>query len=587
MAIDCVTGLGYNTAMYRRSLLLFLIVIGCMPGGSSALSVIRPGEPRIRFNKVVAPARAEQGEELRIVAFVTPLQNIWENEQIFFHLITPDAVIKDYPPEGWEQKGIVVNANTRPLIASQNWVVGSDVQLGPITLLIPKSLPPGKYLYQMGLFNTVTSPRKVYMREPYANKEIKDWIVGSVEVEAGRVREAGGKEETVLSDFENLEDVKKWESGRKGEIGLVSGAAALDGNYSALLAFPAGAPMPIVMLQSFFVSAAPDCNDWEDYDYLEFLLRGSFDPHSYGANKLTLQIKDAGGARFQRPLQDLERSKAGEQKGDAGGVSGAPVYLLKLPIADVAESIDVGNIRHLGFFASGLPEQQGWFLTVTIDDLTLVAPKGRRPEAEEPFIIYEGADYSDTTYPGGILKVSARFTIARRFKQNYRVFIHAIQETPPHFSMNVDRDPFRSTTTWEVGKIHEEGPIEVMVPANAPPGKYVLNVGLFRMRSDVGTEVRYVKTYRWSDGIFTEEQPTSPIDYVRLPYLNRTSKEQWRVGVFTVLEKRGRPAAGTAEERQEMRDLVTGTEKNILSKPPPPLEIKSPVRRLEQRTVPE
>ncbi|MCX6357976.1 MAG: hypothetical protein NT045_08920 [Candidatus Aureabacteria bacterium] len=560
------------------------IIVCFAPHEGASLSTIREGEPRIRFNRLVAPARGQQGETVGVVAFVTPLQNIWEPETIFFHLISPDAVTGEHPAAGWEQKGIVVNANTAPLIPAQNWVVGSEVQLGPVTLAIPKTLPPGKYLYQMGLFYTVSSPKAMYVREPYTNKEIPDWVLGSIEVEGPRTAKAGERVETMLSDFESLEDLKKWESRRQGEIGLVGGDRAIGGSYSAVLGFPANGAIPIVMLESFFATAAPEYTDWGLYDYLEFLIRSSFSPNVYDAGKLSIQVKDASGSRFQRALADLERKRVGAEKGEEEQKRGAQsgVYRLRLPIIDIAQRLDIENIRHLGIFATGLPEGEKWFLTVAIDHLKLVSEGGHKTDISEPFLIFEGIESPPTVTPGGDLKLGVKLSIARRFKSDYRFFIHATKTDAPPFTIHVEREPFRSTTTWEVGKIHYEGPIDLPIPLDAPPGTYALNVGLFKARGDLAGVARYVNTYRWSDGVYTEEQPSLPVDYIRLPYLNRTSKQQWNVGELKIIL---RAAAGGATsidlQQKEMESIVTQTQQGVLSKPAPPaaLNVKPAVKR--------
>lgn len=612
-----------------------LLVLGA--GAASPLSLLRPGEPRFKFNKLVAPEKVEQGDEFKIVAFVTPLQNIWDDERVFFHLLTPDAVMKEYPAQGWQQKGIIVNANAASQINSQRWIVGEDVQLGPETIEIPRGLAPGTYLIQMGLFYIADSAKEKYMREPYANKDIKDWIVGSVEITAPKQVRDGGRVELMLSDFETLEDIKKWESGRSGEIGLVGVDEALDGQYSGCLAFPASAYLPIAMLQSFFESAPPEYTDWEQYDYLEFLFRGEFAPGAYDASHISIQIKDVGGSRFQRPLGELEKVKfenvdrAEVQAGAAGAATngekrarprgnrrngndgaaravsegdssparkpmtgpqqtsnvgtpgngdekGAPanggprgtVYCIRVPVADIASRIDIGNVSHLGFWAQGLPENEEWYLTGIIDDIKLVAEKGKKPDWSEPFVVFENLECPATASPGTAIKMGASFTIARKFRQDYSLYIHIIREEAPHFAMHLERNSFRSTSTWEVGRMHTEGPIYVPVPQDAPPGNYFVNVGLFKTRDELTGSTRYVNTYKWSDGVYTEEQPTLPTDYIKQPYLNRDSKQQWTVGKITIVPARkGKTAPEAVDEMKEMESLIKNTEADILAKPAP------------------
>lgn len=590
-------------AFLNRSVCVSAALLVLAAGTAFPLSLLRPGEPRFKFNKIIAPEKAEAGDEFKIVAFVTPLQNIWDEEQIFIHLLSPDAVVSEYPAQGWQQKGIVLNANTAPRIPSQRWIVGEDVQLGPVSIEIPRGLAPGTYLIQMGLFYIIDPAKKMFVREPYANRDIKDWIVGSIEVTAPRQVRNGNRVEIVLSDFETLGDVKKWESGRRGEMGLVGAGEALDGQYSGCLSFPSDAYLPITMLQSYFESAPPEYTDWEQYDYLEFLFRGEFTPGLYNASHITLQVKDAGGGRYQRPLSEFEMTEvenAAPAEAPAGG-TGAPknppggaapsatppaddgnngeeepvgprgtVYRMRLPVTDIASRIDVGNVGHLGFFAWGLSERKDWYLTAVIDDIKLVAEKGKKPDWSEPFVVFEGIESPATAPPGSAIKMEASFTIARKFRQDYSVFIHIIREDPPHYEMHVERNPFRSTTTWEVGRLHTEGPIYIPVPQDALPGNYLINVGLFKVREDVSGNARYVNTYRWSDGIYAEEQPTVPVDYIKQPYLNRDSKQQWTVGKISITPGgTARAVTGSAEEAKEMERIIRNTATGILAKPAP------------------
>ena len=586
-------------AFLKRGACLAAVLLALGAGVAFPLSLLRPGEPRFKFNRIVAPAKAEAGDQFRVLAFVTPLQNIWDEERIFLHLLESDAVMDEYPADGWDQKGILVNANAAPQIPSQRWVVGEDVQLGPVTFEIPRGLAPGTYLIQMGLFHVVDPVKRVFMREPYANREIKDWIVGSVEVTAPRRIENGSRVELLLSDFETLGDVKKWESGRRGELGLVGGAEALSGDYSGCLAFPSNTYLPIVMMQSFFESAPPEYTDWGQYDYLEFLFQGQFSPRAYDGSHVSIQIKDAGGGRFQRRLDELERVNvergahgdwasatengptpvagpqtpvpARRENASAPNGSNGSAFRMRLPVVDIATRIDIGNIAHLGFWASGLPEREDWFLTAVVDDIKLVAEEGRKPGwFDEPFVVFEKLKCPATAVPGTAIRMEAAFSLARKFRQDYSLFIHVIGEEPPHYAMHVERRPFRSTTTWEVGRMHTEGPLHVPVPQDVPPGNYFVNVGLFKVRDELNTNARYVNTYRWSDGVYTEEQPTLPVDYIKQPYLNRDSAQQWRVGKIAIVSRKAEKSApAMAAESQEMEDLVKSTASGILTKPAP------------------
>ena len=603
-------------------------------GAAYPLSLVREGQPRIKFNRLVAPDRVTQGQVFRLVAFVTPLQNIWEKEAVFLHLIKPDAVRTSYPREGWSQDNIVINANITPAIPSERWIVGEDVQLGPINFGIPYDLPPGKYLLQLGLFHTKDPAKKVYVREPYANEEIKDWVVGSIQVEQGKIEDNGGRVEVMLSDFETLSDVRKWESRRRGRIGLVS--QALAGRYSGLFGFPAKAYLPVVWLGTFFETASEDYTNWNQYDYLEFLMSGEFTNWQYDASNVAIQVKDSGGARFQRLLKDIQKTKLtakmlaesktpeesgkkGEKAGDAKTLAstdpavsagdqiniesvaaleekGKDVYAMRLPVADVAGLVDTTNVRELGFYATQLPPTGNWYVSIIVDNLKLVAERGLKPDWQEPFVVFEGLKCPKTVVAGDTLQVSASFSIARKFRREYSIFVHIIQEDTPHFWHHLEKRPFESTVFWKVGKIYTEGPMSIPIAHDAPPGKYWVNVGLYRTYEfgrevERGHRLRYVNIYKWSDGVYTEYQPSKPVDWIKQPYINATSKTQWTVGEVTILAKKRRemPAVETRGQEKQLEEIITTTEKEILKHPPPAkrLEGVQPLRELPSYEITE
>ena len=656
--------------------LLFLSAANSFP-----LSKLRPGQPRIKFVKLEARERAKQGDIFKVTAFITPLQNIWERESAFLHIIKPDAVMDEYPTDGWTQKGIVINADFSPVIPSERWIVGEEVMLGPINFGIPHDMPPGKYLYQIGLFYKEDPTKKVWVREPYVNREIKDWILGTLEVKKADVPADDERVETVISDFEELEGVKRWESMRRGRIGLVSDA--LDGEYSGLFGFPARAYLPKVMIRSFFENSPEQYTNWNSYDYFQFLLRGTFTDWQYDASNVSILIKDSGEARFQRNLKnvlkvplkdDLEdikdnkenisieipkehsakfRSDAGsfyrgrtivatgpievDERGvirvivtdpqslkvtaekeeklaakpevilwrDAGKYVGQTktvvgtivdtylyprdngnlylnfprkalgenAYVMRLSISDIGGKIDTEHIRELAFFAGGFPPTGDWYLTITVDDIKLVAEKGFQPRWTEPFIVFEGLECPKTAVAGEMLELAANFSIARKFRKDYNLFIHLIQKDTPYFFQHLERKFFESPVFWNVGQIYHEGPIRIPISHKAPPGKYMINIGIFRTYdyylAQFGKPL-YVNIYKWSDGVYIEDQPKRPTDWIKQPYLNATSKTQWTVGEVTILA-RGKmiPLKETEMEKKELKEIIAETAKDILPHQPP------------------
>lgn len=616
----------------RKVTVLCLLVLVSFLGTAFPLSMLREGQPRIKFNRLVAPDRAVQGQAFRLVVFVTPLQNIWEKESVFLHLIKPDAVRSEFPEDGWSQEGIIINANISPAIPSQKWIVGEDVQLGPINFGVPQDLPSGKYLFQIGLFHTKDSGKGVYVREPYTNQDITDWVVGELQVDKAVEETNGSRIEVMISDFETLGDIRKWESRRRGRVGIVS--EALAGQYSGLLGFPARAYLPVVYLGNFFQSASEDYTNWNQYDFVEFLMSGEFTHWQYDAANIALQIKDSGGARFQRTLKDIEKIKldiptlkaisetGAENPGKNTGapeiaVHGSPkhsrkdeinegdiaalesrgkdVYAMRVPVADIAGRVDTTNIRELGFYATELPPVGDWYVSIMVDNIKLVAERSHKPEWEEPFIIFEGLNCPENVVAGDTLELSATFSIAHKFRSEYSIFTHIIQQDSPHIGHHLEKRPFESTIFWKVGKIYTEGPLRIPIAHDTPPGKYWVNIGLYRTyefghEATRGQRLRYVNIYKWSDGIYTEDQPSRPVDWIKQPYINATSKTKWTVGELTVMARgKEMPAVLFKNEQKQLEEMVTTTEKEILKHPPPAKrgEGISPLRELPSYEIKE
>ena len=476
----------------KRLLSLFMLVAIFAPCASLAKSMARPGDPRLTFVDLSfnVPLPIEKGTEFRLSATLKPTQNIWEEERVFLHIVDPDNPDK-----------ILINADFDAPSPVTRWAVGELVKLGPVNLKAPNEIPPGKYKIQLGLFHVREDG--VYVREKYTNPEVKDWVIGDIEFSPAQ-KAVEELPDLVISDFGSSSDLAKWQS-RGVEMSLSDkGGAVVE-----YIKDPAQT-IPSAILQDFFNYSNPKYSDWRKYDRLTYEI--GLSPRY----TVTLQIKDKAGNRFQKDAAE-----------------GGEVGKVEIDLASVGKAIDLMNVGNLSFFTYKPIEN----FTMTLDNIRLVDMG--EIGFERAFVEFKGLSAPEKVKAGSTVDLAASFLIYQKFLKDESMFIHFDRKGEEDGFFSVNKAPLRETTSWPVGELVKEGPLQIYVPPELPPGVYNINLGFFTTQR-TGTDPSYVKTFTDRDGVIYEVQPTKDgIDYVREPYINPPEAGPWTVGEIEILPREG------------------------------------------------
>lgn len=476
----------------KRFLLCVSLIILCIPAPSRAKSIARPGEPRITFVGIDLSLKSPiiLGTTFRLTATVIPTQNIWEEEGVFLHLVHPDT-----------QERVLVNADFTPSYPTTRWAVGEAVKLGPVNLKAPPELPPGKYKIQLGLF--YKGEDGVYVREKYTNPDIKDWIVGEIEF-ISEPRTTAKLPDLILCDFASEGDMAKWQA--RGVKISRRGSAAL---IEYLRTEDSGELIPSAIMQDFFNYADPRYSDWRRYDILQYEF--ALDPDY----KVTLQIKDKSGNRFQRDAVE-----------EGGGRK------MEIDLVTVGKVVDLQKIGNVSFFSYKPKESfEAMLSSIKLIDTGKVGGTARA------FLEFRGLNVPQKARAGMTISLTAHFLIRQRFPMDETMFIHFYRRSDGKGYFTADKDPLVETTDWPVGKLVKEGPLDIFIPTDCPPGVYNIDLGFFTTQK-TGMDPSYVKTFEDGDGVIHEVQPIKDgTDYVREPYINppKTSWGAWTIGEIDIL----------------------------------------------------
>lgn len=464
-------------------------------------SVTREGEPIVKLVDFQAPEKVMQGELFTIYADMSLSKSIQDNRSIFFHIKNP------------RDEKIVINADFDPDPPVSSWLPGEIVGMGPVCLYVPEEVPPGEYNIAMGMVSAKTNSEGSYIREPYANPEIKNFVVGKITFEKAIIKEERREEkELYISNFSDEIDINKWET-RNATIEL-TGIAPPVGK----VIFSAHSLYPAIMLERFFGRAEPKFTDWSHYDYLELEVYQAPDKKGSTAfsSDIFLQIKDSLGNK-QKIVVDNPPPK------------GTPV---KVPLAKFAKGVDLTRVSNFTFFSWSFPKDYTFYISyVKLTTSKEYVGKG-------PFVKLEGVELSkEKLHPGENFTALFNFSITRKFFYEHSLFIHLFDpNNEVNTYLNADVKPRIPTTDWGIGKVIKEGPYTIHIPVNTPPGDYVIEAGLSYAYEPPPGSV-YAKYYRGKDGVFYMQQPTFPVDYVKQQYINYKEYGDWIVGSFRVLPK--------------------------------------------------
>jgi hypothetical protein len=475
-----------------------------LTANAQAKSIIREGEPFISFEKLYAPEVIKQGQFFQISIDVTTKKNIWEDLGTFLHITS----VTD--------NKILINNDFPLTIPSSQWAPGEIIKIGPANSYIPEDLPPGTYNIQLGFYLTKVSPSgTVYVREPYTNKEIKDFVIGQLKVETAQEEAAQKKEDLVLSNFETEEDLKKWEP--TGTLLEQNTAIVAEGNYSAKIVYPKGSDCcPGITLGQFFNYSDPKYSDWTTYDILQFRIFGEKDEegHTHVKYPVTLQVKDKNEKRYKFSIPP-------EQQNDAP---------LAINLSVIGKEVDLSNIGNLTFFVSGTPPDKDY--VVYIDDLRLISLGIEKHKG--PFVKFENLKVSpERVRPNEDINIEASFSISQKFTEDYTISMHLYRATDRAGMFDVNLSPIPPTTLWETNKVITQGRFKIHIPVNSPPGKYNIELALYLTRQ-MPPGALYVKYHRQNDGVYYITQPNYPQDYFKQPYVNYKEYGDWVVGSFEV-----------------------------------------------------
>ncbi|MDP8246953.1 MAG: hypothetical protein P9M00_02355 [Candidatus Tritonobacter lacicola] len=472
----------------KRLLILIILCPFLVPYGANAKSITRPGEPRLTFVNfsIDLPQPIEQGAVFRFTATIIPTQNIWEEEQVFLHIVSPD-----------DPERVLINADFTPPYSTTRWAVGEAVKLGPINLKAPREFKPGKYKIQLGLFHRRDDG--VYVREKYTNADIKNWLVGDIEFKAPP-RTGVKLPDLVISDFSSAADLAKWQA---------RGVDLSRRNNTCVVEYISDEanPIPSVILQDFFNYSDPKYSDWREYDRLSYEI--GLDPEY----NVMLQIKDKGGNRYQ--------VRATEEEGKGGKV--------EVDLVSVGKVIDLQRIGNLSFFTYKPANN----FTMTLGDIRIIDTG--EVGFTRAFIEFKGLNAPKKARADSTITLTAHFLLHQKFPRDETMFIHFYRISDRSGYFTADKRPLKETSRWATGKVVSEGPLKIYIPPDSPPGIYNIDLGFFSTQR-TGADPVYVKAFTDSEGVIHEVQPTKAgTDYVRQPYTNPSAAGPWTVGEIEIL----------------------------------------------------
>jgi hypothetical protein len=487
-----------------KSYPFLLMFLALFLANAQAKSIIREGEPIITFKKLYVPQTLNQGELYNISADMMTEKNIWDNMSLFFHIT-----------KAGDDK-IIINNDFGLSLPSVQWTPGEIVKVGSALGYIPQDLAPGDYDIKMGLFSSKISPEGVvYVREPYTNKEIKDFVVGKINVREFNAQEAKKKEDLIISNFETLVELRKWQP-RQCTIEQDTENVA-EGKFAAKITYLKNQGCcPSAILESFFNYSDPKYSNWINYDMLQFQIYGAKDSEgrTYLKYPVSIQVKDSAERRYQWPIPTTQEK-------------GKPMTFL---LSEINKVVDVTGIKNLSFWVAGTPPDTDW--VIYLDDIRLVSLGVDKQK--DTFVRFEGIKISpDKVKPGESIEISPSFSTTQRFTEDYGLYIHIYRSTDKAGWFNADTSFSSPTTAWEVNKIVPQGPYIIYIPPQSPPGIYSIEMGLF-LAKELPQGTQYVKYHRGNNGTYFIEQPSLPLDYFKLPYLNYEQYGDRVVGNFEV-----------------------------------------------------
>ncbi len=460
---------------------------------------VREGDPRLTFISFNLQTEIAQGELVRGSLFFKVTEPLEEDLKVFFHLVPPG------------QNQTVLNADFSPHYQTRLWDVNQIVEAGPFVLGIPLNFEPGEYDIRAGLLQIVREEDEVlYLREPYTNPEIENFIIGRITVTETDAPEAEASAELDLFDLGNEAEIIFWETlGAEVEAMNYSdeGGQSLSAIRATIL--PGQAEYPGVILNNFF-QLQPRKADWATYDLLRLNL--FLPPENRGGQRLIMKITDSLGRSFQKDLS----------------LTAGQTNRLELPLVDLSGAINVGRIEQIKFF---LVNPRNPF-TFFISGFRLIS---RGQPTGSPAVTFVRLEAPDRIARGRAFRVRVVFQLTRPIFPDHKMFVHVYRVNDMAGRVGTDTRLAPPIRSWPLNQevAVDSGPL--MVAESAPPGTYIVRAGLYIVAESPGRG--YVKIDDW-DAYGDQEvanifQPTGPVDYIKQPYTNLEIQD-WEVGTIEV-----------------------------------------------------
>ena len=482
--------------MFVTAMLIIPLSIFAEKYGTSKTE-IRKGDPRVTFISFNLQTEIAQGEMVSTSIFFKTTEPIEKIEKVFFHLVKSGS------------QDTSLNADFSPRYPTNIWDVNQVVEAGPIELAIPFNLEPGDYDVQAGLMNIDRTESEVlYIREPYTNQDIKDFIIGKLTVIKTEVEEKETPAELDLVSFNTDQDIIFWDAvGAVIKLFKYSDEGEESTNAAEVTILP-GAGFPGIMLKNFF-KIKPNSNNWALYDTLKINLSI---PATEQGRGLRLKISDKSGRGYESRIT-LEPGKTKN---------------INLSMVDLSGQIDVSSIEQVKFFLDS-PTKAFTFYISKFQLISRGMPTGK------PAVTFVRLDAPEKIKRGQVFRISPVFNINQPIFQKHKLFVHISRVNDHAGSIGTDVDLYPPIRNWDLDKEIgvQSGPLQIS--EEAPAGTYIVRTGLYLIAKTGGRG--YVKMDDWTTSAGTKVinimQPDGPIDYIKQPYTNLDIVD-WEVGVITV-----------------------------------------------------
>lgn len=130
-----------------------------------------------------------------------------------------------------------------------------------------------------------------------------------------------------------------------------------------------------------------------------------------------------------------------------------------------------------------------------------VADATHKDRSGEPRVYFEGLEFPETSVQGDFFKFTVSFRLLKELLMDENIFFHLVDSETKNIVLNADFISRNPTSSWEVGEVVNVGPVNFSIPDKMPPGRYLIECGLYEA-VDPGKEgVNYIRERFANDGI--------------------------------------------------------------------------------------